>query len=56
MHLRPLAVLSLAILAVRDGRLAGRATGDFPLVHVERISGLDDDDLKPGARAPRPRA
>ncbi len=36
---------AVAELAVRDGRLTGRAAGDFPLVHVERSAGLDDDDL-----------
>jgi arylsulfatase A-like enzyme len=32
-------------LAIRDGRLTGRTTGDFPIVHVERRRGLDDRDL-----------
>lgn len=31
--------------AVRAGNLAGRSTDDFPLIHVERTSGLEDDDL-----------
>ncbi|HXV61203.1 MAG TPA: sulfatase [Vicinamibacteria bacterium] len=31
-------------LAVREGRLAGRATSDFPLLHVERTEGLDNRD------------
>ncbi len=30
---------------VRAGNLAGRSTDDFPLIHVERTSGLEDDDL-----------
>ena len=34
----------VANLTVRDGRLVGRATTDFPIVHVERTSGLDDED------------
>jgi arylsulfatase A-like enzyme len=32
-------------LAVRQGRLVGRTDGDFPLLHLERTSGLDDRDL-----------
>ncbi|MCZ6506037.1 MAG: sulfatase, partial [Actinobacteria bacterium] len=35
----------VASLTVRDGRLVGRATTDFPIVHVERTSGLDDEDV-----------
>lgn len=31
-------------LAVRDGLLAGHASTDVPIVHVERKSGLDDRD------------
>ncbi len=32
-------------LGVRDGRLAGRSTGDFPVIHAERAGGEDDEDL-----------
>ena len=32
-------------LAIRNGRLTGRSTADFPIIHVERTSGLDDGDL-----------
>jgi arylsulfatase A-like enzyme len=32
-------------LATRDGRLRGRSTTDFPLVRVERTSGLEDEDF-----------
>ena len=35
----------VASLTVRDGRLVGRATTDFPIVHVERTSGLDDANV-----------
>jgi len=35
----------VAALAVRDGRLVGRSTSDFPLLHLERTSGLDDRDI-----------
>ncbi len=35
---------SVAGLSVRDGLLVGRSTDDFPLVHVERTSGLDNPD------------
>lgn len=35
----------VAGLAVRQARLAGRTDGDFPLLHLERTSGLDDKDL-----------
>ncbi|HZE88546.1 MAG TPA: hypothetical protein VE404_03310, partial [Verrucomicrobiae bacterium] len=31
--------------AVRGGRLAGTTTSDFPVLHVERTSGLADHDL-----------
>ncbi|MBI3448662.1 MAG: sulfatase [Acidobacteria bacterium] len=31
--------------AVRGGRLAGTTTTDFPVIHVERTSGLQDHDL-----------
>ena len=34
----------VASLAVRDGRLVGRATTDVPIVHVERTSRIDDPD------------
>ena len=34
----------VAGLAVRDGRLVGRATTDVPIVHVERTSRIDDPD------------
>jgi arylsulfatase A-like enzyme len=39
------AASAVADLAVRDGRLEGRTTGDFPVVHVERTQGLEDRDL-----------
>jgi arylsulfatase A-like enzyme len=32
-------------LSVRDGRLEGRTSGDLPILHFERASGLDDPDL-----------
>jgi arylsulfatase A-like enzyme len=32
-------------LARRSGRLAGRASSDLPILHLERTSGLDDADL-----------
>src|SRR5436305_10992463 len=35
----------VAGLAVRDGRLAGRSTTDFPVLHCERTAGLDLDDV-----------
>jgi arylsulfatase A-like enzyme len=35
----------VAALAVRDGRLAGRSTSDFPILHLERTSGLEDRDI-----------
>jgi len=31
-------------LMVREGRLVGRSTADFPLLHLERTTGLDDYD------------
>lgn len=31
-------------LAVRDGRLTGRTTGEFPILHVERSAGLENAD------------
>src|SRR5262249_14720875 len=31
-------------LAIRDGRLVGRTTSDFPIVRVERTTGLDNAD------------
>ncbi len=31
-------------LAIRDGVLVGRTTTDFPILHVERTSGLEDAD------------
>ncbi|HUG52875.1 MAG TPA: sulfatase [Vicinamibacteria bacterium] len=34
----------VAGLAVRDGLLVGRTTGDFPILHVERTTGLDNAD------------
>ena len=34
----------VASLAIREGRLEGRTTGDFPILRVERTSGLDDPD------------
>ena len=30
---------------MRQGRLVGRTDGDFPLLQLERTSGLDDRDL-----------
>jgi arylsulfatase A-like enzyme len=35
----------VADLAVRNGRLTGRADGDFPVLHVERTVGLDTHDV-----------
>jgi arylsulfatase A-like enzyme len=35
----------VAGLAVRDGRLTGRSTSDFPVLHCERTAGLDLDDV-----------
>src|SRR5438093_7809447 len=35
----------VAGLAVRDGHLAGRTTSAFPLIHVQRTSGLDNQDI-----------
>ena len=35
----------VAALAVRDGRLVGRSTTDFPMLHLERTSGLEDRDI-----------
>ena len=35
----------VAGLTVRSGRLVGRATTDFPIVHVERTSGLEGADV-----------
>ncbi|MCP3957236.1 MAG: sulfatase-like hydrolase/transferase [bacterium] len=35
----------VADLEVANGRLTGRSTDDFPIVHVERASGIEDDDL-----------
>src|SRR3970040_2210858 len=32
-------------LRVREGRLAGTTTADFPIIHVERTSGLDEPDV-----------
>src|SRR5688572_19676134 len=32
-------------LAVRDGTLSGRTTTTFPLIHVQRTSGLDNHDI-----------
>jgi arylsulfatase A-like enzyme len=31
-------------LQVRDGRLVGRTTTDFPILHLERIAGLENPD------------
>lgn len=35
----------VADLEVRAGRLTGRSTDDFPLLHVERAAGLDSGDV-----------
>ncbi|MFQ5876393.1 MAG: sulfatase [Acidobacteriota bacterium] len=35
----------VAGLAVHDGKLIGRSSTDFPLIHLERGAGLDDQDL-----------
>lgn len=32
-------------LAIRSGRLVGRVSGDLPILHFERTSGLDDKDV-----------
>ena len=34
----------VASLSIRDGHLEGRTSGDFPILRVERTSGLDDPD------------
>ena len=34
----------VAGLMIRDGRLTGRSTSDFPLLHLERTAGLDNYD------------
>jgi arylsulfatase A-like enzyme len=34
----------VADLSVREGLLVGRVTDDFPVVHIERTSGLDNPD------------
>ena len=34
----------VAGLQLRDGRLVGRATTDFPILHLERVKGLDNAD------------
>ena len=34
----------VASLTIREGRLEGRSAGDFPILRVERTSGLDDPD------------
>ena len=39
-------------LRVREGRLAGTTTADFPIIHVERTSGLDEPS-RPGTRLRR---
>jgi len=36
---------AVAGLAAREGRLVGKTTGDFPVVHVARTRGLEDEDL-----------
>ncbi len=38
------AASAIAGLAVRDGRLEGKAIGEVPLLHVERTQGLEDHD------------
>ncbi len=38
------AALGVEGLGVRDGRLSGRSTTEFPLLHLERSSGLDTSD------------
>lgn len=35
----------VADLEVRDGRLSGRSTSDFPVLHLERTDGLDAQDV-----------
>ncbi len=35
----------VAGLTLREGRLAGRSTTDFPVVHLERTTGFDNADL-----------
>lgn len=35
----------VARLAVRDGRLVGRSTSDFPMLHLARTAGLEDRDI-----------
>src|SRR5262245_6666385 len=36
--------VGVADLAIRDGRLVGRATTDTPILHLERTSGFEDAD------------
>lgn len=38
------AVNGVSGLAIRDGRLVGQTTDDMPLVHFERVTGMDDPD------------
>jgi arylsulfatase A-like enzyme len=39
------AAAGISGFAVKDGRLSGRATTDFPVIHLERTSGLGDHDI-----------
>jgi arylsulfatase A-like enzyme len=36
--------INVGSLAVRDGRLTGRSTGDFPIIYVDRKPAPDDSD------------
>ena len=36
---------SISGLAVREGKLVGRATDELPILHLERTSGLEEPDL-----------
>lgn len=38
------AAAGTAGLTIRDGHLVGRSTADFPILHLERTSGLDNHD------------
>ena len=39
------ALAGVSGLAVKDGKLSGRASTAFPLIHVQRTSGLDNQDI-----------
>ena len=39
------ALAGVSGLAVKDGKLSGRASTAFPVIHVQRTSGLDNQDI-----------